>query len=105
MSKFEVGQKVWDTHNNCVYTLKSSETKYGTIIWDVEENEFEWREDWFIDVPIYVNNLQNYMEAMEKKYEDLKRDVNRYFELTHTSNFEIEWQELVDKLSKVGDRE
>jgi len=72
MNKHEVGQKVWDTHNNCVWMLKSSEEKYGTTMWHVEENDYEWREDWFADIPKYVQELIDKCEATEKELEELK---------------------------------
>jgi len=54
----------------------------------------------------YITN----MEAMEKKYEELKNDVKRYFELDEKFHVDrltiLEAQEKVElaiKLSKVGD--
>jgi predicted transcriptional regulator len=112
MNKHEVGQKVWDTHNNYIYTLKSSKQAYGTTMWRVEENDFEWREDWFSDIPRYVQDLITKAEATEKeleeekkqhqlalydknmmikvyneeknKREELEKDVQRYFDLDNS---------------------
>ena len=123
MNKHEVGQKVWDTHNNCVWTLKSSEEKYGTTMWHVEENDYEWREDWFADIPKYVQELIDKCEATEnqlstckierslneKMYEGLKRDVKQVtsalqkFRFNKVNDMTYEQIDLLlEKLSKVN---
>ena len=112
MNMHEVGQKVWDTHNNRVYTLKSSEEKYGTIMWHVEENDYEWRDDWFTDIPKYVQDLIVKVEATEKAYGELQQDVKRYFyldEKLHVDRLTVleaqEKCELAGELSKVCEEE
>ena len=126
MNKYEIGQKVWDTHNNCIYTLKSSKQAYGTTIWYVEENDFEWREDWFSGIPRYVQDLITKAEATEKeleladktiiylqkeleiykqlhkRYQHLNENTNDYdLNFNEVDNIHNEIYELEEKLSKV----
>jgi len=111
INNYEVGQKVWDTHNNRIYTLKSSEKKYGTTMWSVEENGFEWREDWFGDIPRYVQDLIDKAEATEKAYGELKQDVKQITLLLQSFRFNYindmtdkQIDLLLDKFSKVGEK-
>ena len=55
----------------------------------------------------YIALLEERLEATEKKYEELKRDVKRYFELVENIklglwNYNSEFATLGNKLSKVG---
>ena len=58
-----------------------------------------------------VYKVLNQSEATEKAYEELKRDVKRYFRLDNSKdgfflNSESnEYEELHNKLSKVGEKE
>ena len=53
----------------------------------------------------YIARLEERLEATEKKYEELKRDVKRFMELKNniTNREEMdEFWEIDNKLSKVG---
>ena len=74
--------------------------KLGNILSNYVEQPDE-----LIDIEQYINSC----EATEKAYEELKRDVKRYFYLlsiyfNKATNDEVkEYAQLKDKLSKVGD--
>ena len=149
----EVGNKVWTGYR--VVTLKENHRIDSTTKWwHIEEDNYEYREDRFEEIPIYVQNLlkalteleelkryptsdevvvislnhedvrksigkndvksvaiQNdyitIQQAKDKVHEELVRDVKRYFEfgLYVKASDKKEYDELIERLKKVGTKE
>ena len=100
----EVGNKVWTGYR--VVTLKENHRIDSTTKWwYIEEDNFEYREDRFEEIPIYVQNLLKALTELE----ELKRDVKRYFELEgnyqKSSHEYHEMEYIKNKLMEVGKEE
>lgn len=69
---FVPGQKVWDTRNNRVVTLKGQKTydKWETPMWFVEEDDFIWPENWLIELPYHVEQMLKELEQLKKSDHD-----------------------------------
>ena len=79
--EFKIGDRVWEKVNCKVVTLKAivrSDTV--TNFWIIEEDDYHWREDWFEEIPYYVQELLSkptlddaiaVVEEYIDRYEDL----------------------------------
>ena len=66
------------------------------------EQELERYKSWLEDLHIRYDELKREHSATEKAYEELKRDVKRYWEVKTSFKDIKEYELLKEKLKKVG---